>query len=122
MNYMFTQHLCKLHAMNCSLIAENHGANKLAEIMWLGTTHAKGSDFCLDFCFSVPDLLYEILDVEFHVVAVVGVTPLKYCNLGRVRCSLLIPVAERSKEWVCSRSPAGIAGSNPAEGMVLGLL
>ena len=23
-------------------------------------------------------------------------------------------MAERSKEWVCSRSPAGIAGSNPA--------
>jgi hypothetical protein len=28
-----------------------------------------------------------------------------------------IPVAERSKAWVCCRSPAGIAGSNPAEGM-----
>ena len=26
-------------------------------------------------------------------------------------------VAERSKAWVCSRSPAGIAGSNPAGGM-----
>ena len=31
--------------------------------------------------------------------------------------SLPIPVAERSKAWVCSRSPAGIAGSNPAGGM-----
>ena len=28
---------------------------------------------------------------------------------------LPIPVAERSKAWVCSRSLAGIAGSNPAE-------
>ena len=28
-----------------------------------------------------------------------------------------IPVAERSKAWVCSRSPAGIAGSNFARGM-----
>ena len=28
-----------------------------------------------------------------------------------------IPVAERSKAWVCSRSPAGIAGLNPAGGM-----
>jgi hypothetical protein len=27
-----------------------------------------------------------------------------------------IPVAERSKSWVCSRSPAGIAGSNSAGG------
>jgi hypothetical protein len=33
-----------------------------------------------------------------------------------------IPVAERSKKWVCSRSPAGIAGSNPAEGMDVCLL
>ena len=28
-----------------------------------------------------------------------------------------IPVDEPSKAWVCSRSPAEIAGSNPAEGM-----
>jgi hypothetical protein len=28
-----------------------------------------------------------------------------------------IPVAERSKEWVCSRSPAEIVGSNFAGGM-----
>ena len=28
-----------------------------------------------------------------------------------------IPVAERSKAWICSRSPDGITGSNPAEGM-----
>jgi hypothetical protein len=33
-----------------------------------------------------------------------------------------IPVVERSKAWVCSRSPAGIAGSNPAEGMDICLL
>jgi hypothetical protein len=33
-----------------------------------------------------------------------------------------IPVAERSKAWVCSRSPAGTAGSNPAEGMDIYLL
>jgi hypothetical protein len=30
-----------------------------------------------------------------------------------------IPVAELSKAWVCSRSPAGIAGSNPSEGMAV---
>jgi hypothetical protein len=29
---------------------------------------------------------------------------------------LPIPVAERSKAWVCSRSRARIRGSNPAEG------
>jgi hypothetical protein len=33
-----------------------------------------------------------------------------------------IPVAERSKAWVCSRSPAGIASLNPAEGMDVCLL
>ena len=33
-----------------------------------------------------------------------------------------IPVAERSKAWVCSRSPAEIAGSNPAGGMDVCLL
>jgi len=30
---------------------------------------------------------------------------------------MLIPVAARSKAWVCGRSLAGIAGSNPVEGM-----
>jgi hypothetical protein len=33
-----------------------------------------------------------------------------------------IVVAERSKAWVCSRSPAGIAGSNLAEDMDVFLL
>jgi hypothetical protein len=32
------------------------------------------------------------------------------------------PVAERSKAWVCSRSPAGIAGSNLTGGMDVCLL
>jgi len=29
-----------------------------------------------------------------------------------------IPVAARSKVWVCDRSPDGIAGSNPAGGIM----
>ena len=33
-----------------------------------------------------------------------------------------IPVAERYKAWVCGRSLAGIAGSNPAGGMDVCLL
>ena len=33
-----------------------------------------------------------------------------------------IPVAERSEVWVCSRSPAGIAGSNSAGGTYVCLL
>jgi hypothetical protein len=28
-----------------------------------------------------------------------------------------IPMAEKSKAWVCGRSLAGTAGSNPARGM-----
>ena len=42
--------------------------------------------------------------------------------LMNVILTLPIPVAERSKAWVCSRSPAGIAGSNPAGGMDVCLL
>ena len=30
---------------------------------------------------------------------------------------LPVPVAARSKEWVCDRSPAEIVGSNPKGGM-----
>ena len=30
-----------------------------------------------------------------------------------------IPVAVRSKAWVCGRSLVGITGSNPSEGMVI---
>jgi hypothetical protein len=33
-----------------------------------------------------------------------------------------IPVAVRSKEWVCGRSLTGIVGSNPAWGMDVCLL
>ena len=33
-----------------------------------------------------------------------------------------VPVAARSKAWVCSRSLAGIAGSNPTGGMDVCLL
>ena len=43
-------------------------------------------------------------------------------NLFKQLLGLPIPVAERSKAWVCSRSPAEIAGSNPAEGMDVCLL
>jgi hypothetical protein len=35
---------------------------------------------------------------------------------------LPIPVAARSKAWVCGRSPADIVGSNPTEGMDVCLL
>jgi hypothetical protein len=39
------------------------------------------------------------------------------CFLSYVRLKLPIPVATRSKAWVCDRSLPGISGSNPAGGM-----
>ena len=41
------------------------------------------------------------------------------CTLNMRNYSLKrpIPVAARSKAWVCGRSPAGIVGSNPTGGM-----
>ena len=33
-----------------------------------------------------------------------------------------VPVAVRSKAWVCGRSPAEIVGSNPTEGVDVCLL
>ena len=64
------------------------------------------------------------------------VQKLKYCNWNIILCifhalDILnyiyfqqiahkpIPVAARSKAWVCGRSLAGIAGSNPVGGMVV---
>ena len=40
-------------------------------------------------------------------------------------CNILlvpVPVAARSKAWVCGRTPAEIVGSNPTEGMDVCLL
>jgi hypothetical protein len=41
---------------------------------------------------------------------------LKY-YLCSVRATVPVPVAARSKMWVCGRSPAEILGSNPTKGM-----
>jgi len=40
-----------------------------------------------------------------------------FVELLEVYISLPVPVAARSKAWVCGLSPAGIVGSNPTEGM-----
>ena len=39
-----------------------------------------------------------------------------------VQLIMPVPVAARSKAWVCSRSPAEIVGSNPTGGMDVCLL
>ena len=43
-------------------------------------------------------------------------------ELGRTHSLLAVPVATRSKVWVCGRSLAGIVGSNPTGGMDVCLL
>jgi hypothetical protein len=43
-------------------------------------------------------------------------------NKGAVIPFKTVPVAVRSKAWVCGRSSAGIVGPNPADGMDICLL
>jgi hypothetical protein len=43
-------------------------------------------------------------------------TLLSFCNAVVVKWITTIPVAARSKAWVCDSSLAEIAGSNPAGG------
>jgi len=45
-----------------------------------------------------------------------------WAYIGNGILTLPVPVAERSKEWVCGRSLAGIVGSNPAGDMDICLL
>jgi len=40
------------------------------------------------------------------------------CQFGSILKPEAIPVAARTKTWVCGRSLAGIAGSNPARSVV----
>jgi hypothetical protein len=44
------------------------------------------------------------------------------CYILRAKINLPIPVAARSKTWVCGRSLTGIVGSNPTGGMDVCLL
>jgi hypothetical protein len=39
-----------------------------------------------------------------------------HCDCGFLLCDVVIPVAARSKAWVCGRLLAGVVGSNPAGG------
>jgi hypothetical protein len=45
-----------------------------------------------------------------------------YISLKKVLYKSPMPVAARSKAWVCGRSVTGIVGSNPVEGMDVCLL
>ena len=45
-----------------------------------------------------------------------------FLQIWGLKTYLPIPMAARSKAWVCRRSPAGIAGSNPARDMDVSLL
>ena len=46
----------------------------------------------------------------------------KFLYSNHPHSSLPVPVASRSKTWVCGRSPAGVVGSNPTGGMDVYLL
>jgi hypothetical protein len=59
---------------------------------------------------------WYFLTQEFFISSTVA----KIVNYNGV--SVTIPVATRSKAWVCGRLLAGIAGSNPAGGMDVYLL
>jgi hypothetical protein len=53
-----------------------------------------------------------------HVVSCAVQKGLRINRFNAVSCNLgPVPVAARSKAWVCGRSFAGIAGSNLAGGM-----
>jgi len=50
-----------------------------------------------------------------------GVNPIAV-TMYQTSNTVPVPVAARSKAWVCGRSPAEIVGSNPTGGMVVFLL
>jgi hypothetical protein len=54
---------------------------------------------------------------HFYMTVVVLLCYIALCNLIQYCSKLPIPVAVRSKAWVCGRSLAGIGVSNSAEGM-----
>jgi hypothetical protein len=58
---------------------------------------------------------------EYTFIAVTEIlaVPVFYCN---VQLKMSVPVAARSKAWVCGRSTVEIVGSNPAGGMDVCLL
>ena len=56
---------------------------------------------------------------DFLVTVLVSVKV--YVNIGECVNIMAIPVSARSKAWVCGRSLAAIAGSNPAGNMDVSL-
>ena len=60
---------------------------------------------------SLPQLIIITIIIIF-IIIVITIT-----FMEDIYTYMPIPVAERTKACVCSRSPAEIAGSNPSEGM-----
>ena len=54
--------------------------------------------------------------------ATVSYTSCSFSFVLSIPVLLPMPVAVRSKAWFCGHSLAGIAGSNPAGGMVVSVL
>jgi hypothetical protein len=79
-------------------------------LLWLGsalmlTLYSRGTRF---------DFQQTILNIPFLLVFTL--------NTVTVYSNMAIPVAARSKAWVCGRSLSGIVGSNPPGGMDVYLL
>jgi hypothetical protein len=69
--------------------------------------------FCIIYLIYFTTTQCQPICVSLNVVALID---------SCINLNVPIPVAERSKAWVCSRSPAEIADLNPTEGMDVCLL
>jgi len=68
--------------------------------------------------FTNANLNYKFFTRRLITIFVTAILKLSY----RLVFILLIPVATRSKVWVCDGSHAGILGSNPIKGLGVCLL
>ena len=82
--------------------------------------------FCSEGLGSISDFLmrdvlaccrYYIVVAPFRSVSSFGLLSYSRELVCNLYCLLPIPVAARSKAWVCGRSLTGIVGSNSAGGM-----
>jgi hypothetical protein len=72
--------------------------------------------------FGVKGLMYLMVNSVFTLTQLKSVRYIFGWNFWLVLASMVIPVAARSKAWVCGRSLAGIVGSNRSRGTEVCLL
>jgi hypothetical protein len=71
-----------------------------------------------EILFTKANVNYRVFTRRLLTIFVTAVLKLNY----RLVFILLIPVATRSKVWICDRSHAGILGSNPIKDLGVCLL